>query len=77
MYFLNIGKSLEIAVSYLSNDEFQFCNCRGYIKFNQSKLQRDIEQLRKDITRMTRMSNKNSVPAGEVNFFSPVGVIVS
>ncbi|KAM3727667.1 Dehydrogenase/reductase SDR family member 7B [Dirofilaria immitis] len=44
-----------------------FCNSRGYIKFNQSKLRRDIEQLRKDITRMT--NNRSSISESEVSDF--------
>ncbi|MCP9265142.1 Dehydrogenase/reductase SDR family member 7B [Dirofilaria immitis] len=51
----------------MSSDEFQFCNSRGYIKFNQSKLRRDIEQLRKDITRMT--NNRSSISESEVSDF--------
>ncbi|VIO89401.1 Dehydrogenases, short chain protein 30, putative [Brugia malayi] len=51
----------------IGNGKFQFCNSRGYIKINQSKLRRDIERLRKDITRVT--SNRSSVAEGEVNDF--------
>ncbi|VDK81305.1 unnamed protein product [Onchocerca ochengi] len=44
-----------------------FCNSQGYIKFNQSKLRRDFEQLRKDITRMA--SNRNNISENEITDF--------
>uniref|UniRef100_A0AAF5PLQ9 Oxidoreductase n=1 Tax=Wuchereria bancrofti TaxID=6293 RepID=A0AAF5PLQ9_WUCBA len=56
-----------LKTSLIRSGKFQFCNSRGYIKINQSKLRRDIEQLRKNITRVT--SNRSSVAGDEVNDF--------
>ncbi|VDN91243.1 unnamed protein product [Brugia pahangi] len=59
-----INRNTELILAPLSH---RFAIFLRYIKINQSKLRRDIERLRKDITRVT--SNRSSVAEGEVNDF--------